>query len=46
MLKTWEQDYPGRIENLFHSLQNVSPSHLADTQLFDFASLGDRRVDR
>lgn len=46
MLKTWEQDYPGRIENLFHSLQNVSPSHLADTQLFDFASLGDRRVER
>lgn len=44
LLQTWEQDYPGRIENLFHSLQNVSPSHLADTQLFDFASLGFERM--
>lgn len=44
MLQTWERDYPGRIENLFHSLQTVSPSHLADTQLFDFASLGLERV--
>ncbi len=39
MLQTWEQDYPGRIESLFRSLQNVSPSHLADNHLFDFASL-------
>jgi tRNA 2-thiocytidine biosynthesis protein TtcA len=40
LLRTWEQEYPGRIDNLFHSLQNVAPSHLADTKLFDFASLG------
>jgi tRNA 2-thiocytidine biosynthesis protein TtcA len=39
MLQTWEQAYPGRTEILFRSLQNVSPSHLADTQLFDFANL-------
>jgi tRNA 2-thiocytidine biosynthesis protein TtcA len=39
LLKTWEQKYPGRIDSLFRSLQNVSPSHLADTQLFDFTSL-------
>lgn len=39
MLQAWEQDYPGRMENLLHSLQNVSPSHLADPQLFDFAHL-------
>jgi tRNA 2-thiocytidine biosynthesis protein TtcA len=43
LLKTWEREHPGRIDNLFRSLQNVSPSHLADTQLFDFASL--RRQD-
>lgn len=39
MLQVWENENPGRIETLFHSIQNVSPSHLADTQLFDFASL-------
>ncbi|HEY9830772.1 MAG TPA: tRNA 2-thiocytidine(32) synthetase TtcA [Stenomitos sp.] len=39
LLQTWEQEYPGRTENLFHSLQNVTPSHLADTQLFDFANI-------
>lgn len=39
MLQTWEQEHPGRIESLFHSLQNVTPSHLADPGLFDFAHL-------
>jgi tRNA 2-thiocytidine biosynthesis protein TtcA len=39
LLQSWEQEYPGRTETLFHSIQNVSPSHLADTQLFDFSSL-------
>jgi tRNA 2-thiocytidine biosynthesis protein TtcA len=39
MLATWEQTDPGRTERLFRSLQNVSPSHLTDTKLFDFASL-------
>lgn len=36
MLQAWEKEHPGRIDSLFHSLQNVVPSHLADTQLFDF----------
>ncbi len=40
MLQGWERESPGRINSLFHSLQNVSPSHLADTELFDFASFG------
>src|ERR687885_2543063 len=44
LLQDWEQEYPGRTESLFNSLQNVSPSHLADTQLFDFASLAAQRV--
>ena len=39
LLQTWERDYPGRIDNLFRSLQNVVPSHLADTKLFDFGGL-------
>ena len=39
LLQAWEAEHPGRIDNLFHSLQNICPSHLADRQLFDFASL-------
>ena len=39
LLQTWERDSPGRIDNLFRSLQNVVPSHLADTKLFDFGRL-------
>ncbi|MDJ0705421.1 MAG: tRNA 2-thiocytidine(32) synthetase TtcA [Leptolyngbyaceae cyanobacterium MO_188.B28] len=39
LLQTWEREHPGRIENLFRSLQNVVPSHLADTTLFDFEGL-------
>jgi tRNA 2-thiocytidine biosynthesis protein TtcA len=44
LLQAWEQEYPGRSETLFRSLQNVSPSHLADTQLFDFANLGVQQI--
>lgn len=39
MLATWEREQPGRSESIFRALCNVSPSHLADTQLFDFAGL-------
>ncbi|HEY7985795.1 MAG TPA: tRNA 2-thiocytidine(32) synthetase TtcA, partial [Methylophilaceae bacterium] len=39
MLSSWEQEYPGRIEKIFRSITNVAPSHLADTELFDFKGL-------
>ncbi len=39
MLAGWEREQPGRLENIFRSLQSVSPSHLADTALFDFQGL-------
>jgi tRNA 2-thiocytidine biosynthesis protein TtcA len=39
MLQQWEQQWPGRTETLFHSLQNVAPSQLADPTLFDFGAL-------
>jgi len=39
MLADWEKRDPGRLENMFRSLGNVVPSHLADTKLFDFARL-------
>ncbi len=39
MLKEWQRENPGRIENIFRSMQNISPSQLADRNLFDFSSL-------
>jgi tRNA 2-thiocytidine biosynthesis protein TtcA len=39
MLTQWEHQDPGRTDRLFRSLQNVTPSHLADRELFDFESL-------
>lgn len=39
MLQTWERESPGKVESIFRSIQNVSPSQLADTELFDFAGM-------
>jgi tRNA 2-thiocytidine biosynthesis protein TtcA len=44
MLREWELEYPGRLESIFSSLQNVAPSQLADTALFDFAGLESLRA--
>ncbi len=40
MLAAWDREHPGRVENIFRSLQSVVPSHLADPQLFGFRALG------
>ncbi len=39
MLIEWQKRYPGRVENIFNALARVTPSHLMDADLFDFASL-------
>ena len=39
MLNSWEKEHPGRLNNIFQSLTNVEPSHLADTNLYDFKNL-------
>lgn len=39
MLQKWEKEFPGRTETMFSAIQNVVPSHLADTKLFDFKGL-------
>ena len=36
MLREWQKNFPGRIESIFRSLQNVAPTHLMDHALFDF----------
>ena len=39
MLQDWDKKFPGRLENMFRAMQNVLPSHLADTKLYDFNEL-------
>jgi len=36
MLHEWHKRFPGRIESMFRSLQNVVPSHLMDNKLHNF----------
>ncbi len=38
MLNEWSKQYPGRVETIFRSMQNVEPSQLADNTLFDFST--------
>ena len=39
MLLDWSKKYPGRIESMFRSMQNVVPSHLMDTKLYSFTDI-------
>jgi tRNA 2-thiocytidine biosynthesis protein TtcA len=45
MLQGWEKQQPGRLENIFRSLQNISPSQLADNELFNFKDLELQRLN-
>lgn len=45
MLRSWEKQFPGRLETIFTALQNVAPSQLADRDLFDFVRLDQVRED-
>lgn len=39
MLNGWSEQFPGRIESMFTAMQNVVPSHLCDSNLFDFKNI-------
>lgn len=39
MLAAWDKQTPGRIDNIFKAICNVTPSHLADPKIFNFAEL-------
>ena len=54
MLHEWERQYPGRIDNMFHAMGHIVPSHLMDRKLYPFSTLqttgvsepmGDRAFD-
>jgi tRNA 2-thiocytidine biosynthesis protein TtcA len=40
MLTEWNIQKPGRVESIFTSIQNIVPSHLLDTDAFEFEELG------
>lgn len=39
MLNKWELQYPGRSQTIFTAMQNIKPSHLMDSSLFDFKNI-------
>ncbi|MDB5810288.1 MAG: ttcA [Betaproteobacteria bacterium] len=39
LLRDWEKRYPGRVDSIFRSLQDVRPSHLMDRELFNFEAV-------
>jgi tRNA 2-thiocytidine biosynthesis protein TtcA len=39
MLQAWEREHPGRLENIFNSLQTIVPSHMLDRGLYDFTDI-------
>ncbi len=39
LMRDWEKRFPGRVDNIFSSLTRVTPSHLMDRGLFDFAGI-------
>ena len=39
MLNEWHKESPGRIESMFTAMRNIVPSHLCDSNLFDFKSI-------
>ncbi|WP_294611148.1 tRNA 2-thiocytidine(32) synthetase TtcA [uncultured Gilliamella sp.] len=47
MLTSWDKKFPGRIETMFRATQNITLSHLCDTNLYDFKGIkkGDLAID-
>ncbi len=39
MLQGWDKQFPGRLETMFSAMQNIAPSHMVDSSLYDFKNL-------
>jgi len=39
MLRDWERQYPGRIDNMFRAMGHIVPSHMTDRNLFPFTTI-------
>jgi len=44
LLRDWQEKFPGRLESMFTALQNVSTTHLLDTEINNFSELEAQRV--
>jgi tRNA 2-thiocytidine biosynthesis protein TtcA len=44
MIREWDRQYPGRIENMLTAMGQVVPSHLMDRNLYPFTTLQARGV--
>ena len=39
MIKEWDEEFPGRSTSIFNSIKNINPSHMLDSELFDFKGI-------
>jgi tRNA 2-thiocytidine biosynthesis protein TtcA len=39
MIRDWERQYPGRIDNMFTAMGNITLSHLMDRKLYPFTTV-------
>ena len=39
MIREWDRQYPGRIDNMFTAMGNITLSHMMDRQLYPFESI-------
>ncbi len=39
MIREWDRQTPGRIENMFTAMANITPSHMMDRQLYPFTTI-------
>ncbi len=44
MLNEWSRTYPGRVETIFTSVQNIVPSHLLDTSAYNFINFEENKA--
>lgn len=45
MLHDWDAQQPGRVANVFKSMSRITPSHLLDRNIFNFAELSTDQAD-
>lgn len=45
MLSEWDEQQPGRVQNVFRSMSRITPSHLLDTNAFNFKDLSTEHAD-
>ena len=39
MIRQWDRQHPGRVDNMFKAMGNIVPSHMMDRQLYPFTTL-------